>query len=217
MYTGRIVFSQLMDFLPKHEFNTCVGRYHGNRRVRRFSCLDQFLCMAFAQLTYRESLRDIETCLRAMQPRLYHAGIRGKVSRSTLARANEKRDWRICADFAQVLIRIATTLYAHDDFGLELEQTAYAFDSTMIDLCLSLFPWAKFRKRKAPVKLHTLMDLRGNIPCFISITDGKTSDVKVLDELIPGAKVILWFKCQPGKQFCFFRVICFTGTFIQGN
>ena len=140
--------------------------------------------MAFAQLTYRESLRDIETCLRAMQPKLYHAGIRGKVSRSTLAKANENRDWRIYADFAQVLIRIARTLYAHDDFGLELKQTAYAFDSTTIDLCLSLFPWANFRKRKAAVKLHTLMDLRGNIPCFISITDGKTSDVKILDELI---------------------------------
>ena len=184
MYAGRIVFSQLMDFLPRHEFNSCVRRYQGNRRVRRFSCLDQFLSMAFAQLTYRESLRDIETCLRAMQPKLYHAGIRGKVSRSTLAKANENRDWRIYADFAQVLIRIARTLYAHDDFGLELKQTAYAFDSTTIDLCLSLFPWANFRKRKAAVKLHTLMDLRGNIPCFISITDGKTSDVKILDELI---------------------------------
>lgn len=184
MYTGRIVFSQLIDFLPKREFNNCVRRYQGNRRVRRFSCLDQFLCMAFAQLTYRESLRDIETCLRAMQPKLYHAGIRSKISRSTLARANENRDWRIYADFAQILIARARELYINDDFGLELKQTAYAFDSTTIDLCLSLFPWAKFRKRKAAVKLHTLMDLRGNIPCFISITDGKTSDVKILDKLI---------------------------------
>ena len=138
MYAGRIVFSQLMDFLPRHEFDTCVRRYQGNRRVRTFSCLDQFLCMAFAQLTYRESLRDIETCLRAMRLKLYHAGIRAKVSRSTLARANEKRNWCIYADFAQGLIRIARTLYAHDDFGLELKQTAYAFDSTTIDLCLSL-------------------------------------------------------------------------------
>ncbi len=184
MYIERIVFSQLMDFLPKYEFNKCVRRYRGNYRVRDFSCLDQFLCMAFAQLTYRESLRDIETCLRAMQPKLYHAGIRGHVARSTMADANENRHWRIYADFAHILIHRARKLYANDDFGLALEQTAYAFDSSTIDLCLSLFPWAKFRKHKAAVKLHTLIDLRGSIPCFIRITDGKTHDVNVLDELI---------------------------------
>jgi hypothetical protein len=185
MNTGRIVFTQLMDFLPTHEFNKCVRRYRGNYRVRKFLCLDQFLCMAFAQLTYRESLRDIETCLRAMQPKLYHAGIRGKVSRTTLADANERRDWRIYADFAHVLIRIARKLYANDDFGLELEQAVYVLDSTTIDLCLSLFPWARFRKRKGAIKLHTLLDLHGCIPCFISITDGKTHDVNILDELLP--------------------------------
>ena len=184
MYIERIVFSQLMDFLPKYEFNKCVRHYRGNYRVRNFSCLDQFLCMAFAQLTYRESLRDIETCLRAMQPKLYHAGIRGKVARSTIADANENRHWRIYADFAHILIHRARKLYVNDDFGLALEQTAYAFDSSTIDLCLSLFPWAKFRKHKAAVKLHTLIDLRGSIPCFIRITDGKTHDVNVLDELI---------------------------------
>ena len=183
MYTGQIVFSQLMDFLPRYEFNQCVSRYQGNYRLRKFSCLDQFLCMAFAQLTYRESLRDIQTCLRALQPKLYHAGIRGKVSRSTLADANESRDWRIYADFAQVLIRIARTLYAEEDFGLQLQQTVYAFDSSTIDLCLSLFPWARFRKRKGAIKLHTLMDLRGSIPCFIHITEGKTHDVNILDKL----------------------------------
>ena len=184
MYVERIVFSQLIDFLPKYQFNKCVRLYRGNDRVRRFSCLDQFLCMAFAQLTYRESLRDIETCLRAMQPKLYHAGFRGNMSRSTLAEANENRDWRIYADFAQVLIAQARQLYANDDFGLDLKQTAYAFDSSTIDLCLSLFPWAKFRQRKAAIKLHTLIDLRGSIPCFISITDGKTHDVNILDQLI---------------------------------
>jgi len=193
MHTGQIVFSQLMDFLPKHEFNKCVRRYKGNFKVRRFSCFDQFLCMAFAQLTYRESLRDIETCLRAMRTKLYHAGIRGNVSKSTIADANENRDWRMYADFAQVLIRIARSLYAKDDFGVALVQTAYAFDSTTIDLCLSLFPWAHFRKRKAAVKLHTLIDLRGNIPCFIHITEGKTHDVNILDELglEPGAFYIM--------------------------
>jgi len=184
MYIERIVFSQLMDFLPKYEFNKCVRRYRGNYRIRNLSCLDQFLCMAFAQLTYRESLRDIETCLRAMQPKLYHAGIRGNVARSTMADANENRHWRIYADFAHILIHRARKLYANDDFGLALEQTAYAFDSSTIDLCLSLFPWAKFRKHKAAVKLHTLIDLRGSIPGFIRITDGKTHDINVLDELI---------------------------------
>jgi transposase len=185
MYAGQFVFSQLMDLLPKHEFQKCVRRYHGDRRLRTFSCLDQFPCMAFAQLTYRESLRDIETCLRALQPKLYHAGIRGTVSRSTLADANERRDWRIYADFAQVLIRHARQLYAADGFGVTLEQTAYALDSTTIDLCLSLFPWAQFRQHKGAVKLHTLLDLRGNIPCFVRITHGKTADVTVLDNLVP--------------------------------
>ena len=193
MHTGRMVFSQLMDFLPRHEFNRCVRRYHGNYRTRHFKCRDQFLCMAFAQLTGRESLRDIETCLRAMQPKLYHAGIRYPVSRSTLADANEHRDWRIYADFAQVLIGHARKLYSQDDFGVQLEETAYVFDSSTIDLCLSLFPWARFRQRKAAIKLHTLMDLRGNIPCFIRITEGKTHDVGLLDELIlePGAFYIM--------------------------
>jgi hypothetical protein len=192
MYTGRIVFSQLMDFLPKQAFHECVRRHHGNYRMRRFSCLDQFLCMAFAQLTYRESLRDIETCLRAMQPKLYHAGIRGRVARSTLAEANEKRPWQMYADFAQVLIGRARMLYAQEDF-VALEQTAYAFDSTTIDLCLSLFPWAYFRQRKGAIKMHTLLDLRGNIPCFVRITEGRTHDVKLLNELVlePGAFYIL--------------------------
>jgi len=185
MYSGRLVFSQLMDFLPIHDFRRCVNRYQGNYRTRSFSCLDQFLCMAFAQLSYRESLRDIESCLRAMQSKLYHVGIRGRVSKSTLAYANENRDWRIYADFAQVLINIARDLYAKEDFGVELDETVYALDASTIDLCLSLFPWARFRKRKGAIKLHTLLDLRGNIPSFIAITDGKVHDVKVLDELVP--------------------------------
>lgn len=193
MNYGRIVFSQLMDFLPTYEFNKCVGRYGGNYRARQFFCSDQFRCMAFAQLTYRESLREIETCLRALEPKLYHAGMRGKVSRSTLADANERRDWRIYADFAHVLIRIARRLYADDDFGVALEQTAYALDSTTIDLCLSLFPWAQFRRRKSAVKLHTLLDLRGNIPCFIHITSGRTTDNVALDHLLlePGSFYIM--------------------------
>jgi hypothetical protein len=174
-----------MDFLPKYDFTRCVDRYRGNHRVRSFSCLDQYRCMAFAQLTYRESLRDIECCLRAMREKLYHMGIRGKISRSTLADANEKRDWRIYCDFAQLLIHVARRLYADDDFGLELEQTVYALDASTIDLCLSLFPWARFRKTKGAIKLHTLLDLRGNIPTFIAITDGKVHEVNILDELIP--------------------------------
>jgi len=183
--SGRTVFSQLMDFLPKYDFTRCVDRYRGNHRVRFFSCLDQYRCMAFAQLTYRESLRDIECCLRAMREKLYHMGIRGKISRSTLADANGKRDWRIYCDFAQVLIHIARKLYDDDDFGLELEETVYALDASTIDLCLSLFPWARFRKTKGAIKLHTLLDLRGNVPAFITITDGKVHDVNILDELIP--------------------------------
>jgi hypothetical protein len=189
MHEGSLIFSQLMDFIPKRDFDESVERYRGNYCVRDFSCRDQFLAMAFAQLTYRESLRDIETCLNAVQPKLYHAGFRGRVSRSTLGDANKRRDWRIYADFAQKLIRRARTLYARDDFGLALKQTAYALDSTTIDLCLALFPWARFRRRKGAVKLHTLIDLRGNIPCFIRITHGKTADVTVLDHLPiePGA------------------------------
>ena len=187
MYTGKIVFSQVMEFLPMYEFQKCVERYHGNYKVKSFSCLDQFLCMAFAQLTYRESLRDIEACLRSMQNKLYHMGIRSKVSRSTLADANENRDWRIYADFAQVLIHWARRLYIDDDFGIELDQTVYALDSTTIDLCLSLFPWAHFRKSKAGIKLHTLLDLRGPIPSLIEITDAKFHDVNILDDLIPEA------------------------------
>jgi hypothetical protein len=185
MYQGQTIFSQVMDFLPKKKFRQCVNRYNGNYRVRSFKCYNQLLCMAFAQLTYRESLRDIECCLRAMREKLYHMGIRGKVSRSTLADANEVRDWRIYSDFAQILIHEARHLYAEDDFGLELNDTVYALDSSTIDLCLSLFPWARFRKTKAAVKLHTLLDLRGDIPTFIWITDGKVHDVNVLDHLVP--------------------------------
>lgn len=184
MLNDRYVFSQLMDFLPKHEFNRCVALRRGNRRIRNFSCYDQFLCMAFAQLTYRESLRDIEICLRTVHRKLYHAGFRGAIARSTLADANERRDWRIYADLAAVLIAHARQLYAADGFGVELEQTAYALDSTTIDLCLALFPWARFRQRKGAVKLHTLLDLRGNIPCFVRITHGKTHDVTALDAVV---------------------------------
>lgn len=185
MNQGQTIFSQVIDFLPKKKFRQCVNRYSGNHRIRSFTCYDQFLCMAFAQLAYRESLRDIECCLRAMREKLYHIGIRGRVSRSTLADANEIRDWRIYSDFAQVLIHEARRLYADDDFGFELKETVYALDSSTIDLCLSVFPWALFRKTKAAVKLHTLLDLRGDIPTFIWITDGKVHDVNVLDHLIP--------------------------------
>jgi len=185
MYTGQLIFSQVMDHLPMHTFHRCVKRYHGNHKIKSFTCLDQYLCMAFAQLTYRESLRDIEACLRAQQSKLYHMGIRGKVSRNTLANANKVRDWRIHADFAQSLIHIARKLYIDDEFGVDLDQTVYALDSTTVDLCLSVFPWARFRKAKGAIKLHTLLDLRGNIPTFISISDGLLHDVNVLDELIP--------------------------------
>lgn len=185
MHAGRFVFSQLMDFLPKYEYDKCVRRYRGNHRVRTFSCYDQFLCMAFAQLTYRESLRDIVTCLEVLKPKLFHVGIRGNVSRSTLADANENRDWRIYADFAQILIAEARGLYADEDFGVELDNTVYALDASTIDLCLSLFPWAKFRRTKGAIKLHTLLNLRGSIPEFIHISDGKLHDVNVLDIIIP--------------------------------
>ena len=183
MVVEKLVFAQFMEFFPRHEFNTCVRRYGGEKRTRGFSCRDQFLCLAFGQLTFRESLRDIETCLRAVQGKLYHSGIRSRISRSTLADANRTHDWRIFADFAQVLIAHARSLYAGDKFGTALEHTAYALDSTTIDLCLTLFPWAKFRRKKGAVKLHTLIDLRGNIPCFIRIIHGKTHDVSVLDHL----------------------------------
>ena len=184
MNQGSTVFAQLLGFLPKRQFRRCVARYQGNHRVRSFTCSDQFLCMAFAQLAYRDSLRDIECCLRAMKDKLYHMGIRGKISRSTLADANEKRDWRIYRDFAQILIRHARKLYANEDFGVQLDETVYALDATIIDLCLSVFPWAKFRKSKGAVKLHTLLDLRGAIPTVVSITDGKVHELNILDRLI---------------------------------
>lgn len=185
MYSGRLVFTQLMDYLPMHTFRRCVQRYHGNYKVKRFKCLDQYLSMSFAQLTYRESLRDIVVCLRAQQNKLYHMGFRSRISRNTLSNANKKRDWRIYADFAQALINIARRLYIHEDFGIELQQTVYALDATTIDLSLSVFPWAMFRRSKAAIKLHTLLDLKGSIPTFIHISDGKLHDVKVLDVLIP--------------------------------
>jgi hypothetical protein len=187
MNQGRTVFSQLIAFLPDREFRRCVARYEGDARLRDFSCWDQYLTMAFAQLTYRESLRDIEACLRALGAKLYHMGFQGKVARSTLADANESRDWRIFADFAHVLIRIARPLCASDPIAVDLDQSLYALDSTTIDLCLALFPWAKFRKHKAAVKMHTLLDLHGNIPTFIRVTDGKAHDVNILDEISPEA------------------------------
>ena len=183
MNTPPTIFAQIMAFLPMPEFRKCVRRYSGDYRVRKFSCLDQFLCLAFAQLTYRESLRDVESCLQTMKNRLYHMGIRGRVTRTNLAGANEARDWRIYSDFANILINEARRLYRKEDIGLKLKETVFAFDSTTIDLCLSLFPWAKFRQRKGAIKLHTLLDLRGSIPTFIHMTDGKTHDVRILDEL----------------------------------
>lgn len=185
MNQGRTIFSQLISFLPDREFRRCVARYNGDARQRGFSCWDQYLAMAFAQLTYRDSLRDIEACLRALSGKLYHLGFRGRVARSTLADANDAHDWRIFADFAQVLIRIARPLYAGDAMGVDLDQSLYALDSTTIDLCLSLFPWAKFRRAKAAVKMHTLLDLHGNIPTFIRVTCGDVHDVNILDEIVP--------------------------------
>ena len=185
MYTGSLVFSQVMEHLPWHIFRRCVQHYRGDHKIQSFSCLDQFRCMAFAQLTYRESLRDIEACLRAQHNKLYHMGIRGGISRNTLSNANKVRDWRIYADFAQSLIQIARKLYVNEDIGAELDNTVYALDATTIDLCLSVFPWAHFRSTKAAVKLHTLLDLRGAIPTFIHISDSKMHDVNVLDLLIP--------------------------------
>ena len=193
MNSGKTVFSQLMDFLPLYEFHKCVDRYDGHYKVKSFSCWDQYLCMAFAQFTYRESLRDVQACLRAAESKLYHMGFRGKVSRNTLSHANQIRDWRIYADFAQALIAMARPLYAQEDFGVQLDQTAYALDSTLIDLCLSLFPWARFRRHKGAVKLHTLLDLRGSIPAMIYITQGRVHDVNLLDTvaLEPGAIYIM--------------------------
>jgi hypothetical protein len=193
MNVGQSVFSQLMEFVPRYEFGLCVDRYHGDYKVQSFSCWDQFLTLAFAQLTYRESLRDIEACLRAKSTKLYHMGIRGRVSRNTLAHANQVRDWRIYADFAQVLIAIARDLYVNDPFGMELQHAVYALDSTTIDLCLSLFPWAQFRRHKSAVKLHTLLDLRGNIPTVVIVTGGKVHDAQILDQMIwePGAIYLL--------------------------
>jgi len=193
MYKGKLVFSQVMEHLPVHEFQKCVARYGGDYKSRGFSCRDQFLCMSFAQLTFRESLRDIEACLRSVPEKLYHLGFRGHIARSTLAEANENRDWRIYADFAQALIRIARPMYAADAFGVDLEATVYALDSTTIDLCLSVFPWAHFRQQKAAVKMHTLLDLRGSIPTFIEVSDGKRHDVNLLDEITaePGAFYVM--------------------------
>src|SRR5919108_3015776 len=183
MNCGKTIFAQLMDFVPAYEFRCCVERYQGNYKIKSFSCWDQFLTLAFAQLTFRESLRDIEACLRAAPTKLYHMGIRSQISRNTLANANQIRDWRIYADFAHVLIQLARDLYRDEPFGLELNQTVYALDATTIDLCLSLFPWAQFRRRKSAVKLHTLLDLRGSIPTVIIITGGQIHEVNILDQL----------------------------------
>lgn len=187
MYEGQTVFAQLMEFLPRRTFQACIARYKGHHKMKTFSCRDQYLCMAFAQLTWRESLRDIETCLRAHHAKLYHLGFRSIISRSTLADANTTRDWRIFADLAHALIHIARPLYRDEPFGVDLDHTVYALDTTTIDLCLSMFPWALFRTTKSAIKLHTLLDLRGNIPTFLRISDGKTPDVYGLDDLIPEA------------------------------
>lgn len=215
MHAGKMVFSQLMDFVPVHEFKRCVARYDGHYKMQRFTCWTQFLAMAFAQLTYRESLRDIEACLGAIPERLYHMGIRVRVARSTLADANEHRNWRIFEDFGQILIRQAKALYAGESLGVELNHAAYALDATTVDLCLSLFPWARFRKHKGAVKLHTLLDLRGSIPCFVQVTDGKAGDVAVLDDLPlePGAFYIMdrayidFFRLFALTQGCAFFVV----------
>lgn len=184
MNQGQTIFSQLMEFVPRYEFRLSVNRYRGDYKVQSFSCWDQFLTMAFAQLTYRESLRDIETCLRSKATKLYHMGIRGRVSRNTLAHANQVRDWRIYADFAQVLIAKARDLYSNEPFGFELAEALYALDSTTIDLCLSVFPWAQFRRNKSAIKLHTLLDLRGNVPTVVIVTGGKVHDALILDQLM---------------------------------
>ena len=207
MNAGRTIFAQLVEYLPHKEFQKCVARYRGDSNPRGFTCWDQYLAMVFAQLTYRESLRDIEACLGAMRAKLYHMGFRGRVARSTLADANDAHDWRIYADFAQVLISIARPLYAAEPMGVELDQSLYALDSTTIDLCLSLFPWARFRRRKAAVKMHTLLDLHGNIPTFIHITDGKVHDVNILDLILPEAGA---FYVMDRGYIDFERLYCFT-------
>jgi hypothetical protein len=206
MYAGKLVFAQLTDLIHPEQFRRCVRRYNGDYKVKTFSCWNQFLCMAFGQLTFRESLRDVETCLRSRHDQLYHLGIRGEVSRSVLADANRQRDWRIYHDLAQLLIRRARALYGKEPIGAELNETVYALDSTTIDLCLNLFPWAHFRRTKAAVKLHTLLDLRGSIPTFISISQGKQADVRVLDELVlePGA-----FHVMDRGYVDFQRLYCF--------
>ncbi len=193
MYAGKLVFAQLTDLIHPEQFRRCVRRYKGDYKVKSFSCWNQFLCMAFGQLTFRESLRDVETCLRSRPDQLYHLGLRGEVSRSVLSDANRERDWRIYHDLAQLLIQRARALYANEPIGLELNETVYALDSTTIDLCLNLFPWARFRRAKAAIKLHTLLDFRGSIPTFISISQGKQADVRVLDELVlePGAFYVM--------------------------
>ena len=193
MNSGKTIFSQLMDILPSQEFRRCVDRYNGNYKLQRFSCWDQFLCMAFAQLTYRESLRDIEACLRSAGTKLYHMGIRSRVARNTLANANQVRDWRIYADFGQILIAIARQLYIGESFAIDLQSTVYALDSTMVDLCLSLFPWAKYRKRDSAIKIHTVLDLRGNIPSVVLVTQGKAHDLYLLHQLVfePGSFYIM--------------------------
>jgi uncharacterized protein DUF4372/DDE family transposase len=226
MNSGKTIFSQLIDFLPSNEFRLCVERYRGDYKLKSFSCWDQFLCMAFAQLTYRESLRDIEACLRAHQSKLYHMGIRGRVSRNTLAHANSTRDWRIFQDFASLLIPIARDLYLDTSFGVDLKETAYALDATTIDLCLSLFPWAQYRQKNAGLKVHTLMDLRGSIPTIVIITRNKVHEVNILDQLYfePGAFYIMdrgyldfarlyrihlsgaFFVIRPRKDFTFKRL-----------
>ena len=220
MNTGRTIFSQIMDVLPLRDFRKCVMRYGGNRKVQNFSCLDQFLCMAFAQLTYRESLRDIEVCLRAMQTKLYHVGIRSRISKSTLADANKNRDWRIYGDFAQVLIHVARELYIEEELATELEQTVYALDSTTIDLCLSLFPWARFRQHKAGIKLHTLLDLPGPVPTFIRITEALRHDVNILDELLLEAGAFYIMDrgyLDFGRLYTFHQCLAFFVTRAKGN
>jgi len=206
MYAGKLVFAQLTDLIHPEQFRRCVRRYHGDYKVKTFSCWNQFLCMAFGQLTFRESLRNVETCLRSRHQQLYHLGLRGEVSRSVLADANRERDWRIYHDLAQLLIRRARALYAREPIGVELNETVYALDSTTIDLCLSLFPWARFRRAKAAIKLHTLLDLRGAIPTFISISPGKQADVRVLDELVLEAGA---FYVMDRAYVDFQRLYCF--------
>jgi hypothetical protein len=220
MYAGKLVFAQLTDLIHPEQFRRCVQRYHGDYKVKTFSCWNQFLCMAFGQLTFRESLRDVETCLRSRHDQLYHLGIRGEVSRSVLADANRQRDWRIYLDLARLLIRRARALYANDPIGAELNETVYALDSTTIDLCLNLFPWARFRRTKAAVKLHTLLDLRGSIPTFISISQGKQADVRVLDELVlePGAFYVMDRGCVDFQRlYCFVLAAAFFVTRSKTN